>query len=149
MTTGRRGLAAKEIKSMEQQKFKYIEISQEINENTFIALESNDFERVKHALLSIVWYSGDYPMSITCTRRFFNSNDELIRGFSIECIRHIARLFRKLPDEFIEKTLESLNDESHYVKGQAEFTVNDLEIFIKGFKKHHNKFKKDSQSIKT
>lgn len=133
---------------MSQQQFKYIEISQEINENTFIDLESNDFVRVKYALLSIVWYSGSYPMAITCTRKFFKSDNELIRGFSIECIRHIARIFGKLPDEFIEKTFESLNDESHYVKGQAEFTVSDLEIFIKGFKKLYKKFKKDSQSNK-
>ena len=129
---------------MEQQKFKYVEVSQEINENTFVDLESNDFKRIKHALLSIVWYSGSYPMAITCTRRFFKSDDELMRGFSIECIRHIARIFGTLPDEFITKTLESLGDESHYVRGQAEFTVEDLNIFIKGFRKQYNKFGKDS-----
>ena len=127
---------------MREQKFKYIEISQKIDESTFIALESDIPNDVIHALLSIVWYSGDYTISITITRRFFSSENEFIKGASIECIGHIARIFGKLPDEFLNQVFESLNDESYYVRGKAEFTVEDLKVFIKGFKKLHNQSKK-------
>lgn len=127
---------------MNQQKFKFIEISQEIDESTFIALESAIPNDVIHALLSIVWYSGDYPMSITCTRKFFKSENEFIKGASIECVGHIARIFGKLPEEFINQVVESLNNDSYYVKSKAEFTLEDLKVFIKGFKRLYNQLRK-------
>jgi hypothetical protein len=118
---------------MNKQKFKYVEIEKHIDKNTFQALESDVVDDVINALLSIVWYSSDYQLSVISTRKFFESENEFIKGASIECIGHIARIFKKLPNEFIEKVKVSLQDESFYIKVKAEFSFEDLKIFIMGY----------------
>lgn len=97
-------------------------------------LEGNDFGSVIMALLSGVQYSGQYKLAVDSTRKFLSHHDESVRGIAVECIGHIARLWKKLPTDLVEAAHKAMKDESDWVRGKASDTLDDLEVFIKKYK---------------
>ena len=113
----------------------YTEIPEFSDQRIREDLKSNDPEKIIKAMLSTVLYSANYKLSVETTQLFFKSTNENIRGCSIECIAHIARLWNKLPTDFIAIANSAAGDESSWVRGKAGDTLDDLEIFIKDFKR--------------
>lgn len=104
--------------------------------NTLSNLNSADKEVVMQTILSIVERSGNYDLAVKVTRQFLDNDNEYIRGIAIECISHIARLWRKLPEDLVEKVNYALSsDISSWVRNKADDVVQDLEVFIKGYKR--------------
>ena len=117
----------------------YIKIP-DFDNDTLLKLNSSDQEVVILTILSIVERSGNYDSAISVTRKFSDHHNEYIRGVAIECISHIARLWNKLPDDLIEKVHDLLlYDSSDLVRDNANDVINDLEIFIKGYKHRSSK----------
>lgn len=113
----------------------YIEIP-DFDSDTLAKLNSADQEVVMLTILSIVERSGNYDLAIRVTRKFLDHENEYIRGIAIECISHIARLWKKLPTDFIEQINFSLyKDQSDWVRSKADDVVDDLEVFIKRYKR--------------
>jgi hypothetical protein len=98
-------------------------------------LESTNPNKVLMALLSVVMNSDDYNFSIETIQRFLKHENEYVRGAAIECISHAARLWRKLPHRFIDAVHHAIHDPSDWVKGKADFAMDDLTIFIEGYKR--------------
>lgn len=114
---------------------KYTEIP-DFDDNTLAKLNSADKEVVMLTILSIVERSGNYDLAVKVTRQFLNNDNEYIRGIAIECISHIARLWTKLPEDLIEKVHSALSgDRSGWVRNKADDVAQDLEVFIKGYKR--------------
>ncbi len=113
----------------------YKEIPEFSEIRTLADLKSSDPEKIIYAMLSVVLYSGNYKLSIESTRPFFKSLNENIKGCSIECISHIARLWHELPEDFIDIARRAVDDESSWVRSKADDTLDDLEVFIKDFKR--------------
>ena len=113
----------------------YIE-TPNFDNDTLEKLNSVDQDVVMLTILSVVEKSGNYDLAVKVTRMFLDNDNEYIRGTAIECISHIARLWKKLPGDLIEKINSSLyNDQSSWVKDKADDVVDDLEVFIKGYKR--------------
>lgn len=107
-----------------------------IDNNTLANLNSADKEVVMLTILSIVESSGNYDLAVKVTRQLLNNDNEYIRGIAIECISHIARLWNKLPEDLVEKVHSALSgDTSGWVRNKADDVVQDLEVFIKGYKR--------------
>lgn len=103
--------------------------------DTIERLESENFEVVQMALLSVVLYSDNYGLALKTIRRFLLHDNEYIRGSAIECISHVARLWKKLPDDLIASANDSLYDKSEWVQGKGDFVIDDLEVFIKDYRR--------------
>lgn len=106
----------------------------EFNSDTRTSLDSDDPKIVVLALLSTVMDGNSYDIAISSVSRFFSHQDKYIRGTAVECISHIARIWHKVPADFLSRVSVALNDSDEWVKGKAEVTVGDLEVFIKGYK---------------
>lgn len=117
----------------------YQDIPEFSEAQTLTDLKSNDPEKIIYAMLSVVLYSSNYKLSIETIRPFFMSANENIRGCSIECISHIARLWKEVPQDFIDVANKAVNDDSAWVCGKADDTLDDLEVFIKDFKRSNSK----------
>lgn len=102
-------------------------------------MNSNDEEKLMLVILSVVQYSGDYNLSVKTVKQFFNHDNEFVRGRAVECISHIARLWSKIPDEFIKATHTSLGDKVDWIKGKADYIIDDLEDLIEGYNRPDNK----------
>ena len=86
-------------------------------------------------LLSIVMYGESYDLAVESTRRFVKHPDDSLRGVAIECVSHIARLWRKVPKDLMEEVNKAFKDQSEWVQAKADYAAADLEIFIKEYKR--------------
>ncbi len=111
------------------------EAAPEFNSDIQIMLDSNDSNVVVKALLSTVMNGDHYDLAVSSTRRFLLHQDKYVRGTAIECISHIGRLWNKVPFDFLSQVSLALNDSDEWVRGKAEYTIGDLEVFIKGYKR--------------
>ncbi|PSL25712.1 hypothetical protein [Dyadobacter jiangsuensis] len=107
----------------------------EFYSDTQNGLDSNDPDVVLSALLSTVMKGSSYDLSVSTTSRFLSHPDKYIRGAAVECISHIARIWNIVPVDFLSHVNLALNDSDGWVKGKAENAVDDLEVFIKGYKR--------------
>lgn len=113
---------------------KYNEI-QDFDKSQLQLLESDEPRVVLMALLSIVQYSGNYELAVDSTRKFVSHQDQYVRGVAMECIGHISRLWKKVPQDLIDTLHLALKDKNSWVQGKADFAIDDLEVFIKKYKR--------------
>ena len=105
----------------------------EFNEIILLELNSNDERVVIRSILSCVLTGGDYELAVSVVRRFCKHEREWIRGTAITSISHIARLWKKLPNDLKEVVHVARADPSEVVRNKSEFVIDDLEVFIKGY----------------
>jgi hypothetical protein len=98
-------------------------------------LKSDDPSLVGNSLLSICLYSGNYQLAIDAISLTINHKNEDIASCAMICIGHTARLWRKVPAEFIEIVNNALCSKSiaSVIKGHADDAADDLEVFINGY----------------
>lgn len=99
---------------------------------------SGDSTRIINALLSVALNFGDYDLAVSSVSRFFAHQDQYVRGCSITCVSHIARLWGKVPADFLVQVESALADSSTWVSGKADTTIDDLEVFIETYKRSSN-----------
>ena len=107
----------------------------EFNSGMLISLDSNDSNVVVLALLSTAVNGDSYDLAVSSTSRCLSHHDKHIRGTAVECISHIARIWNNVPVDFLSHVNLALNDSDEWVRGKAEYTIDDLEVFIKGYKR--------------
>ena len=107
----------------------------DFNSEVLTNLDSNDSNQVVLALLSTVIYGGSYDLAVLSTSRFLEHGDIYIRGTAVECISHIARQWRKVPIDFLSQATIALSDSDEWVSSKADYTIDDLEVFIQDYKR--------------
>ena len=113
----------------------YIE-TRNFDNDTLEKLNSVDQDVVMLTILSVVEKSGNYDLAVKVTRMFLDNDNEYIRGTAVESISHIARLWKKLPIDLIDKINSiPLNEKSNWVQDKADDVADDLEVFIKGYER--------------
>ena len=94
-------------------------------------LESKDSNEIMMNLLSISMYGDDYEQACNSIKKFLVHENEYVRGCAIECIGHLARIWKKLPIELRDAVKEGYNDESTWVVGKSETANDDINSYIK------------------
>lgn len=113
---------------------KYHEIP-DFDKSQLELLESDKPGTVLMALLSVVQYSGSYELAVEVTKRFVSHHDQYVRGVAMECIGHLARIWKKVPPDLIDALHGGLKDDSDWVQGKADFAIDDLETFLRKYKR--------------
>lgn len=113
----------------------YIE-TPNFDNDTLEKLNSVDQDVVMLTILSVVEKSGNYDLAVKVTSMFLDNDNEYIRGTAVESMSHIARLWKKLPIDLIDKINSiPLNEKSNWVQDKADDVADDLEVFIKGYER--------------
>lgn len=85
-----------------------------------------------YAVLSAALYSEDSAWAEDVCVRLAAHEHFNVRGNAILGFAHIARIHRKLNEAKVKPLIESaLEDESEYVRGQAEGTKDDIKHFLR------------------
>lgn len=113
---------------------KYEEVP-DFNDKNIQLLNSSEPEKMVMPLLSVVMYGGNYDLAVTSARRFVKHPNANLRGVAIECVSHIARLWGSVPKDLIEEVNNAFEDPNEWVQGKADYAADDLEVFIKDYKR--------------
>lgn len=90
-----------------------------------------------YAVLSAAIYSDDSVWAEDVCIRLAAHEHYNVRGNAILGFGHIARIHEKLDEAKVKPLIESaLEDESEYVRGQAEGTKDDVKFFLRWRFKH-------------
>ena len=101
-------------------------------ENTLKLLDSDKESDLINGLLSIVLNSGDYNLSMEKSIEFAQKESEWIKSCGIECIGHIARLYKKIDLNAAKGIISlGLKSESRIIARKSEDTVDDICHFLK------------------
>ncbi len=99
---------------------------------TQILLESNKESEVIQGLLSLVFYSCDYSLSLNRALFFSSHKNTYIKSCAIECFGHIARIHKKLDLKKVKPILkENKTNKNLIIKGKCIIALDDIEHFLK------------------
>ncbi|MFL5738684.1 MAG: hypothetical protein ACJ75B_00595 [Flavisolibacter sp.] len=107
----------------------------EFTPKALMELDSEDPDVVCSALVAICLNSGNYNLSINSVHKTIISDNDQIKSLAIICVGHIARIWRKIPQDLVKVVEEVWLDKNKPLWGYADDAISDLEIFIKGYQK--------------
>ena len=113
-------------------KSKYEDIPQFDRQEVEAALERDDAGELHVAVLAVALSSVDQAWAEGICMRLASHPDHIVRGNAILGMGHIARIHRKLDVEGVRPLIQAaLQDESEYIRGQADSAADDIELFLK------------------
>lgn len=96
------------------------------------AISRNDPNELLYAVLSAALYSDDGNWAEGICLRLSSHEHFNVRGNAILGFGHIARIHKKLNETKVKPVIEAaMNDQSDYVRGQADAAADDVEFFLK------------------
>src|SRR6266403_1506912 len=111
---------------------KYEAIARKTKDEVESAILGDNPEELSHAVLSAALYFEDSLWAENVCVQLARHPDENVRGNAILGFGHIARIHRQLNSSNIKPLIETaLEDESEYVRAQAESAADDAEFFLK------------------
>lgn len=105
----------------------------EINRETYAAMVgSQDASTVASALLSIAYWEKDWHWAQEQLLQFVDHTDSHVREIAVQGFGHVVRFNLRLDTDKVEPVLKRIanDDTSQQVRGTAEDTLEDLEIYI-------------------
>ena len=94
-------------------------------------LASGKDEEVERALVSLVFHDPDADFVLAQLFKHAKSKQPGVRGTSILCLGHAARIHRALPlSPTVDIVKLGLADPDDYVRGQAHSAAEDIETFV-------------------
>ncbi len=94
------------------------------------AIEANDVEALRPMIIGMALEEEDLQFAQRMCVQLSSHADEIVRGNAILGFGHLARLFGELDDRSMDVVRAGLEDESHYVRGQAHAAASDLKHFL-------------------
>lgn len=94
------------------------------------AITRDDPEELRLIPISVSMYPYGRIFSQTVCLRLAAHPNPIVRGNAILGFGHLARLFRYLKPNVKAFIESALNDESNYVRGQADAAADDVEWFL-------------------
>jgi len=111
---------------------KYEPIEPRTKEAVESAISRNDPNELLYAVLSAALYSDDLDWAEGVCLQLAEHEHFNVRGNAILGFGHLARIHRRLDEGRVKLLIEAaLEDESEYVRGQAESAADDVEFFLK------------------
>lgn len=105
-----------------------------MDENRKWALErmkSDETDRIVGALLSLLFYDEDWEYVENICIEYSNHSDSKVRGISILCFGHLARIHEQL---HIEKVMPIINkaliDKDDFIRKHAYDAKDDINTFL-------------------
>mgnify|MGYP000845725764 FL=1 len=103
-----------------------------IDRKTALAIfESNNVEKICHALLSITFYDSDWRWVQEICLKLLASDNHNISSLAATCLGHIARIHKTLDKDRVVSALYSKINTCQENKGSIEDALEDIEIFLK------------------
>jgi hypothetical protein len=95
------------------------------------AIARNEPSELSLAVLSAALYAEDAAWAEDVCVRLAGHAHERVRGNAVLGFGHMARLHRRLDEQRVKPLIAAaLQDESAYVRGQAEAAAEDVEVFL-------------------
>jgi hypothetical protein len=95
------------------------------------AIARNAPDELAIAVLSAALYAEDAAWAEGLCVRLASHEHEGVRGNAVLGFGHIARIHRRLDESRVKPLIEAvLQDESAYVRGQAEAATDDVVLFL-------------------
>ena len=99
-------------------------------EEVLKVMSFGDYSAMSNALLATVFHEKDINFCIKIIQLCFLSEDDGVRGIAVLCIGHLARRHEVISEKVAIDILKpAFCDSSKFVRGQAENTLDDLEVF--------------------
>jgi len=92
--------------------------------------QSNDSDKIVHAMLGVTYHESDWEWVQEWCLRFLDSTDPALRNVAIICLGHLARIHKKLDKTKVVSALRSHLKEPEYA-GRIENALEDIEMFAK------------------
>jgi hypothetical protein len=111
---------------------KYEVITPRSKDEVESAISVNDPAELLYAVLSAALHSDDQRWAESVCLRLSNHENFNVRGNAIQGLGHIARIHGSLNEIKVKPVIEAVfNDQSDYVRGQADDAADDVEFFLK------------------
>lgn len=102
----------------------------EKNQESINLINSNNPKKIVRGLLSLALNADDGEFVQDLMVRYSQHKNENVRGITILCFGHIARIHRAVNKELILPLIhEALKDESEFVRGHAHSALDDINMF--------------------
>lgn len=92
-------------------------------------LVSGDVKKVCDALLSVAFYEPDWQWAQEKFLEFLENENPDIRGLSVTCLGHVARIHGKLDKRRVITALNNHLDD-RVISGQVEDVLDDIAMFV-------------------
>ena len=113
-------------------RMKYEAIEPQSKDAVESAILRNDPNKLLYAVLSAALYSDDPDWAEGVCLRLAEHEHFNVRGNAVLGFAHIARIHGRLDESKVRPLIEAaLEDESEYVRGQADAAADDVEFFLK------------------
>jgi hypothetical protein len=99
-------------------------------EGLLASIARDDVEQLRSMIVAVALYEEDLGFAEAACTRLSAHTDETIRGNAVLGFGHLARLFGSLREESLTIVKHALEDESGYVRGQANAAAADLAHFL-------------------
>ncbi len=93
-------------------------------------IKTDHYDEICNALIGMAFYEIDLNFCKDIILNCVKFTNEDVRGASVLCIGHLARIHRSLPDELPTIVLNALNDKSKIVREQAANAMSDIRVFM-------------------
>lgn len=105
-----------------------------MDENRKWALEqmkSDETDRIVDALLSLSFYDEDWEYVENICIEYSNHSDSKVRGISILCFGHLARIHEQLHTEKVMPIInKALIDKDDFIRNHAYDAKDDINTFL-------------------
>ena len=95
-------------------------------------LNSQEVDKIVDGILSTVFDSGNYELSLQTVLRFVEHPEERVRAISRLSFGHMARIFRRLElEKALPHLITGLEENGSAVEFQSEIALKDISVFIR------------------
>ena len=92
-------------------------------------IESGSIESKCDAIVRAAYFISDYDWLVSQFTKLVNDTNHQIRGVTITCIGHIARLYENSDKQQLLKIVEPFLSDSE-IGGRAEDAIDDINTFL-------------------
>lgn len=97
-------------------------------EQALLVFQSQDIDRIVHAMLGATFHEPDWEWVQNWCLRFLQSAEPDLRNTAITCLGHLARIHRKIDKMKVVSALRSHLKDPGY-EGRIEDALEDIEYF--------------------